>query len=487
MQWSNLRGLRSLRGRLFAAYAIGMLLTAALATLAFTAIFTWQADLLVRHGLNKAAHQVARRVELDASGRPVKLVLPARWQWLYDELPQDVEFRVVDGAGNALPVIERAGLLLPPSLRLESPLAATMVDVLGRTVHVVSVRIEQATGSFYLQVASSDRLAALGDLLQRKPTPGVVLTVVVSIPVLCALVLLVLGTLLRPLRDASTAAARIDARNLSTRLSTRDSPLELVPLIDAFNLALERLEQGYRLQQQFLGAAAHELKTPLALMRGQIELDGTADRQTLLSDIDLMARHVQQLLHLAEVSDSRSYKLEAIAVAEVADDVLSFLSRMADRNEVQLDLQLPSEAVSWRGDGSALFTLLKNLVENAIQHSPRGGVVTLLIDGAGLSVSDEGPGIAPAHAAHVFERFWRGSPDRDAAGRGAGLGLSICQEIAVAQGWSLGLRDVPRGASFRLSVTPGAAANLMAGLGQAPGADGVFSSFARPSTPESFP
>jgi signal transduction histidine kinase len=450
MQLSTLKGLRSLRGRLLTAYALGMVLTAVLISLAFTVIFNWQADRLILHGLTEAAQKVAKRVELDASGRPVKLLLPARWQWLYDELPQDIEFRVVDAAGSVLPLVERPGALLPPALRLSSPLPATTMDLSGRTVLVVSVPIDRSGGGFYIQAASSDRLAALGTLLRSRPTPGVVLTVIVSVPILCGLMLLALGTLLRPLRDVSAAAERIDVRNLSARLSARDSPTELAPLIDAFNLALERLEHGYRLQQQFLGAAAHELKTPLALMRGQIELDGTADRETLLNDIDLMARQVQQLLHLAEVSDARNFKFEPIDAARVAGEVMSFLSRMAARRDVQLDCRLPAEAVRWRGDESALFTLLKNLLENAIQHSAPGSVVTVSIDAAGLSVNDEGPGIAPADAALVFDRFWRGAPA--GGGGGAGLGLSICQEIAIAHGWSLAVRAVPEGASFRLDT-----------------------------------
>ncbi|MBC8055830.1 MAG: HAMP domain-containing protein [Rhizobiales bacterium] len=454
MRFWNPDWLRSLRSRLIAAYAVGMLLTAGLAALAIVAI-TWQADALTRRGMTETAQQTAANIEFDAAGRPVKVSLPEKWQWVHDELPRDIELRVVDSKGNVVPTSLREGRLLPTEPRLDPSEATATVVFNGRQASMVSVPIPRSNGDFYLQMAGSDRLISLVNRSLHKPKfGGVLATIVLAMPILCGLMLWALSTLLRPLREVSRAAARIDARNLSARLSADESPKELVPLIDAFNLALERLEHGFRIQQQFLSAAAHELKTPLALMRGQIELGGLEDRETLLRDIDIMARHVHQLLYLAEVSESRNYKMESFAVADVAVDVVSFLSRMADLRRVKLDLHLPGKAVAWQGDKSALFTLLKNLAENAIQHSPAGGVVTLAVDDAGLTVRDEGRGVDPAHAALVFVRFWRAGSARGVESEGAGLGLAICQEIALAHGWSLHLCSGGKGASFRLDVVP---------------------------------
>src|ERR1700730_11591653 len=95
-------------------------------------------------------------------------------------------------------------------------------------------------------------------------------------------------------------AARLEAHNISRRLSTRNLPIEFLPVVDAFNLTLDRLEKGYIVQWEFLAGAAHELKTPLALIRAQIDLERTTDRGVLLHDLDHMARQVNQLLHLAE-------------------------------------------------------------------------------------------------------------------------------------------------------------------------------------------
>jgi signal transduction histidine kinase len=198
---------------------------------------------------------------------------------------------------------------------------------------------------------------------------------------------------------------------------------------------LDRLERGYRAQQDFLATAAHELKTPLALIRAQVELspDGPG-RAELLQDVEHMSRQVQQLLHLAEASEVQNYQIDTVDVRAVAEEAAQYLQRMAQVTDVRVVLSEPSTAVHWPADRGALFTLLKNLLENAIQHSPAGGRVMLDLDAASLTVRDWGPGVSDAQLSEIFVRFWRGAHRRD---RGAGLGLAICREIALAHGWTL--------------------------------------------------
>ena len=116
-------------------------------------------------------------------------------------------------------------------------------------------------------------------------------------------------------------------------------PRELRPLIRAFNEALDRLQKGYQVQQEFLASAAHELKTPLALIRGQVELSESPDRDLLLGDIDRMARQVHQLLHLAEVSEARNFQMAALDLGAVAAEATTFLQRLAQRAGVHLELR----------------------------------------------------------------------------------------------------------------------------------------------------
>jgi signal transduction histidine kinase len=135
---------------------------------------------------------------------------------------------------------------------------------------------------------------------------------------------------------------------------------------------------------------------------------------------------------------------------------MNFLSRLAERNAIDLDLRMASTPANWMADEGALFTLLKNLVENAIQHSPAGATVTVAIDAAGLSVKDQGAGIAPEDMPNLFKRFWRGPQPQGSHG-GAGLGLAICNEIAAAHGWKLRATNLSPGAHFRLDILAAAA------------------------------
>jgi signal transduction histidine kinase len=453
MRWLKLCSLRSLRAQLLAAYVGGLLLTTVLIGVPTFILFTWQADAMNQHRLRDAAHTLARLQRFDASGRPAAMHFPAEWQWIYDALPGEVDLRVVDRAGRPVRTEPGDGRphLLPESLILDPALAVVQVRIGDRNVHVATAPAPQSTSGYSIQAAFSERFSNLLRLASRLPLqPVMILIVVLALPVIGLLMRLTLRKLLRPLRAASEAAARIDLHNLSARIAADSVPTELAPLIDAFNLALERLEKGYRVQQEFLAAAAHELKTPLALVRGELELNGTADRALLLKDIDGMARQVHQLLHLAEASEAHNYAIGPTDVSAVAIDVVGFLKRLAEDSGVRLALELPAAPVEWQADQGALFSLLKNLVENAIQHSPKGGVVTVALEPGSISVRDRGAGIREEHLPHIFKRFWRG-PGRDQhSGGGAGLGLSISQEIAAAHGWRLQASAALPGAVFRL-------------------------------------
>jgi len=131
-------------------------------------------------------------------------------------------------------------------------------------------------------------------------------------------------------------------------------------------------------------------------------------------------------------------------MAEVCD----YMDRVAQQNGVRIAQQVDATASGWQADRGALFTLLKNLLENAIQHSPQGGVVTVTADAGGFSVADQGPGVPAADLPRLFDRFWRGAARRD---EGAGLGLSICQEIAHAHGWHM--QAQPGSAGLRMHVS----------------------------------
>ncbi len=171
-----------------------------------------------------------------------------------------------------------------------------------------------------------------------------------------------------------------------------------------------------------------------------------SDRDALLSDVEYMTRQVQQLLLLAEASEAHNYDFTTVQVQQVADEAASYLRRMAEAAGVRLTVSA-IDNIPWKADRGALFTLLKNLLENAIQHAPSTTTVDVEVHRDVLSVRDWGPGLDPAQLPLLFERFWRAAHRRD---HGAGLGLSICQEIALAHGWSLTVERADPGLRFLL-------------------------------------
>lgn len=434
---------RSLATRLMLAALVGML-AASLAALALLRWSTASASLLADE-LDEQLVNVGRGLQLHGDGTAT-VHYNLRNSNAYDGLAKDTAYLVTDAAGQVV-AHSPDGPALAALRRLPAQADHYEVANPGGAIRlgVASATVERGGRRYRVRVARSDRMiTTLSNYEDRLYLRASLLTVGGALVVFCLVVFLTVRRTLRPLREVSDAAAHIQPRNLSARLREDGLPDELRPLIHAFNAALARLEEGFRVQQEFLGAAAHELKTPLALLRAEIELGGASNRALLLRDTDLMARQVHQLLHLAEVSEGHNYRFAPLDLHAVADDALGYLRRLADAAGVRLRLLVDAPPPSLEADAGALFVLLKNLLENAVSHSPGGGVVTLRLGLDGFSVADQGPGVAAADRARVFQRFWRADP----GGGGAGLGLAICREIALAHGWCLGLADAPGGACF---------------------------------------
>lgn len=443
--------LNSLSFKVLLAYLAGTMLSIALLVVA--AIVMVQSRDLAQMDLAGLAEDMAEKIRFDSSGKPIGLDADEDdLAWVFDSLRRETAYRVLDEAGNAA-LLSPAGEKIWPAGEGLSRLARERFDFEheGVTLYGATEPVKHGGRTWYFQVAASTRLMAL---LHRVALPlvGVGVTVFGLVLLLafglCAYI--TLRYTLKPLRDVSESAAAISPRSMHARLNPEAVPVEIAPLVDSFNRVLERLEQGYRVQQEFLGNAAHELKTPLALIRAQIDLkeEDAGDEESLLGDVEYMTRQVQQLLLLAEASEVRNYKLAIVGVQEIADEAAAYLQRMAETAGVQLVVSAAVEDAEWEADRGALFTLLKNLLENAIQHAPAKTSVRVEIQRDALTVRDLGPGVDAAQLPLLFERFWRGAHRRD---HGAGLGLAICHEIAVAHGWRLTAERAEPGLRFRLS------------------------------------
>jgi two-component system sensor histidine kinase QseC len=456
----------SLAAKLLGTYVAALMLTMCFVASGLWFSFSQDVSVATERQLQKAAGLLHRSLKFDPSGLPVVVALPPdlSWvSWVFHDFPADLKYRILDVSGGVILSSEHDAIALAPSGQpFDATLGSFTLVSGGEPLRVRTEAMVQGAKTYYIQVAISERLAALTrSLIANLLARDTVRFALASIVLFTVAVYFTLRRVLMPLRDTSAAAARIDAYNISKRLSTRKLPIEFLPVVDAFNLTLDRLERGYIVQRAFLAGAAHELKTPLALIRAQIDMEGTTDREVLLHDLDLMARQVNQLLHLAEASETQNYVFEALDVAAVAEDVVDYLRRLAELREVYVDIRCAPSIPPLQADRGALFMLLKNLVENAIQHSPVSGVVAVTVDTDHLCVRDEGPGIADGELPKLFTRFWRGPTRRN---DGAGLGLSICKEIAAAHRWELAARNSGRGAEFILSYRLSTAANVTLGL-----------------------
>ena len=394
------------------------------------------------------ARDVAEGIAFDGQDRPTGVHLRHTLQQVMEALPQDVFYQVIDPKGKVL--FSSNGdfsALLPTGVDPQHARDTSTRLRSGLQLRVIVLPVTRANMTNYVLVARSDRFDET--LLENDASTVKQAAAVESVGAMVAFALVVLVTInrmLRRLKDISAAAARIDPTNLQARLAVEDVPREIVPLIESFNLALGRLEAGFRIQQEFLATAAHELKTPLALIRGEFELDGPTNRKAILADLDHMSRHVHQLLHLAEVSDVNNLVFALTDVTLVVEDAVESIARLTQARHIRVRIDHPSEPVMIDADASALFALIRNLVENAANHAPDRSTILVTINPMGISVRDEGPGIPPGDMPKLFKRFWRGAHRRD---KGAGLGLSICSEVARGHGWSLSAHNLqPSGAEF---------------------------------------
>jgi len=453
--------LNSLSVKVLLAYVVGVVLSIVLIASAVVAIVATQGDILSGKDVAELARGMGDMLSFDSQGMPVGFDThdDNRFDeradgfdgWLFDSLKSEAAYRVLDTSGKVVLSSAAGAAFWPADGPVQGPGRFEFKHASG-LIRGATEAVEHKGRVWFLQVAVSTRFLQFMYIAFALPfmVTGIILFSLVLLVVFCACAFFTLKYTLSPLREISESAAAISPRSLHARLDTGTVPTEIAPLVDSFNRVLERLEQGYRVQREFLTTAAHELKTPLALIRAQVELSAPSqERNALLQDVQHMTRQVQQLLHLAEASEVNNYRLTTVDLRDLVQEVAAYLQRMADTANVRLDLSQMMVAVHWQADRGSLFTLLKNLLENAIQHTPAGTRVSVEIDTTALSVRDWGPSVPQDQLTTIFSRFWRGPHRRDT---GAGLGLAICQEIAQAHGWVLRAKRAEPGLRVVLSI-----------------------------------
>jgi signal transduction histidine kinase len=268
---------------------------------------------------------------------------------------------------------------------------------------------------------------------------------------------LLMRRLLGPIIAASHVASAIQPNKPLMRLPTRDLPREVLPLAEAVNQALDRLDKGLRAQREFTADAAHELRTPLAILRTHV--DTLLDARTahaLQSDIDTIGHVLGQLLELAELENFTSGWGEKVDLNEIGTEVVTLMAPTALAERKSLEFVGSPHHVWALGNAEMLFRAVRNLVENAIRHSDGKNPIEVEVDlPATIRVKDRGPGIQPAERELMFQRFWR--KNRQDKGH-SGLGLAIVAKIIQLHGGSVDAVNREGGGAAFSIVLPGVAA-----------------------------
>jgi heavy metal sensor kinase len=291
---------------------------------------------------------------------------------------------------------------------------------------------------------------------------------VVAVPVAALGVWWITRKALQPLQEVASAAEQINAKALNQRLPEASAQDEVGRLVQVLNHAFDRLERSFDQATRFSSDASHELKTPLTIMRGEIEaalktelrdpgveilLDGLLAETQRLCDI------VEKLLLLSRADAGElTLATEILDFSSICRELVEDAQILAGPKTISIEFEIAPD-VKVFGDELYLRRVLLNLLDNAIKYNIAGGLLSISLTTshptAQLRIANTGPGILKEDEQRVFERFYRGDPSHSSEISGSGLGLSICREIVAAHGGQMGLEQSPPGLTAFTVSLPG--------------------------------
>jgi len=337
------------------------------------------------------------------------------------------------------PVVDKLGTLDYAQIRIKDD-QPEQVNVRKR---------DTRAGQVYIVVGTDASVSAL--------LAVVVVSLILFLPITALLALvtgiaipLIVRKSLRGVALAEADASKIDFDQRGKRLSVDRIPWEVKSLVAAVNDALSRLDEGYERHKRFLADAAHELKTPIAILQTRIDaLPESQDKGRLIADVSRLGGLAEQLLDLQRFQHQPP-DFKEVDLVELAGNVVADLAPIAIAAGYKISFDADQRRVLIQGDWVALERALSNLVQNAIAHGGNSGTISVYVERCGaIEVSDGGPGIPEEDRDRIFEPFYRLRPMTG----GHGLGLNLARDIANRHNGHISVTDGPEGgASFRLSL-----------------------------------
>ena len=406
-------------------------------------------DSSLRNHAERLAYAVGHPSANEETSQPGVLILAPQFVSVLNR-DGKVTDQIPDAEGHEVPVTESA---LERASREWNPQFQEVS--LSETEHVRTITwpAHDEDGELFFVVVGQ----SLRDV--QRAQKQLVLLLAIANPV--ALLLASLGGLwlankaLRPVDRLTRAAERIGRGNLSERVEEHRALDEIGRLAATFNQMIGRLEQAFERERQFTADASHELKTPLAVLRGDIEVALRRDRtpeeyqrvlRSSLEEISRLTKLTEDLLTLARSDAGESVlDLEKVQLDQLAAEARAYIAPLAASAGVSLTYDAPQSPVMVEGDQKRLKQLLVNLLDNAIKYTAAGGGARLVLavddSCAVIEVTDTGRGIPASALPHVFERFYRQTDPRDSRVTGFGLGLAITKWIVDAHGGSIEARS----------------------------------------------
>jgi signal transduction histidine kinase len=251
---------------------------------------------------------------------------------------------------------------------------------------------------------------------------------------------------LKPLSNAAEEAELIGPSSVSMRLPEAKMPKDVLALVRAINRALERLENGFHAQEDFVADVTHELRTPLAVIKAQLALIEGAPIAALREDVAGMERLLNQLLDRIRVGGMHIESGDIADLSEIARSTAAFIAPLVIAKGRLIEVVGADRPVPINGSHDYLFRALRNLAENAVDHTPPDTTITIAVSEApSISVADRGPGVPEENRRKIVQRFWLGRRDRSGH---AGLGLSIVEHTLAGHGGALEISDAPGGGAM---------------------------------------
>jgi len=445
---------KSIISRIVFLHVVAVVITSILMSVALSWLLNYATNNIHNEAMQEQAVAVGEHLRRTSDGR-LELELPLDLLGLYSQEYGRYSYAVVDAGGN----VQFSSLRDRAALFPADPRAGEVSFLQQKrgeaTVSGASVR--KLVGGQALWIQAGEDLGNRDVLTDDIVADFYKNVGWITLPILLILLIIdiaIFRRALRPLRLASEIAENIGPARPGLRLPNDEIPQEVRPLVAAVNQGLDRLEEAFRVQRDFTADAAHELRTPLTVLRTRLDLLKDRDAiEALRRDVDGMARVVSQLLEIAELDSFVVDPQERADLSSVAADIAEFVAPLALAQGKDIALSGAAEPVWVKGNPEMLGRALRNLAENAINHTAAGSTVEFVVDRDGaVSVLDSGPGISDEERNLIFQRFWR--RDRRKAGS-SGLGLSIVRRVAELNSATVTVENrKPTGARFSLRFVP---------------------------------